>query len=91
MATRLWGLAVGPAAQDYLDAMSAGKQRAQIVKKMKTLLRGPHPSGSKKLVSFEQDGEEVWRLRSGDYRILYVIRDRESVVIDIDHRKDVYR
>ena len=38
------------------------------------------------------DGEErVYRERSGDYRILYVVRDSIVVVIDIDNRKDVYR
>ena len=33
--------------------------------------------------------EAIWRVRSGDYRILYVVRAQEVVVIDIDHRKDV--
>lgn len=28
---------------------------------------------------------------SGDYRILYVVRDQEVMVIDIGDRKDVYR
>jgi mRNA-degrading endonuclease RelE of RelBE toxin-antitoxin system len=35
--------------------------------------------------------DAVWRIRSGVYRILYVVRPAEIIVIDIDHRKDVYR
>jgi hypothetical protein len=39
------------------------------------------------------DGEPVYRERSGDYRILYVVRTNPDLVLilDIDHRKDVYR
>ena len=38
-------------------------------------------------------GEPILRERSGDYRILYVLRkDPDQVVIlDIDHRKDIYK
>lgn len=37
--------------------------------------------------------EPVYRERSGDYRILYVVRENphEVVILDIGHRKDVYR
>jgi len=39
-----------------------------------------------------KDGEErVYRVRSGDYRILYCVRGIIVVVLDIDNRKDVYR
>lgn len=41
-----------------------------------------------------RDGEDqVYRVRSGDYRILYVVRGNphQIVVLDIDHRRDVYR
>ena len=48
----------------------------------------PRPHGSKKLV-----GSELWRVRVGDYRIVYRLEDRELVVevIRIAHRRDVYR
>lgn len=91
MARLLWGLAFGPAAEDFLDAMPPGKIRAQIVKKAKALQQNPCPPGCKKLVNIHTSGEAVWRIRSGDYRILYVVREHEVLVIDIDHRKDVYR
>ena len=35
----------------------------------------------------------IWRVRVGDYRVLYEIRDRELVVlvVGIGHRREVYR
>ena len=87
----LVGLSFGPAAVTFLDKMPPGKLRAQIVKKAKTLLTDPHPPGCKKLVGVMSGTDAVWRIRSGDYRILYVARTMEVVVLDIDHRKDIYR
>jgi mRNA interferase RelE/StbE len=48
----------------------------------------PRPPGCKKL----QDREE-YRIREGNYRILYLIDDRARVVqiVSILHRKDAYR
>lgn len=51
----------------------------------------PRPPGCKRLTAVTHGTDPVWRVRSGDYRILYVCRPNEVVVIDIDHRKDVYR
>lgn len=90
MAKLLWGLALGPDAEAFLDDMQPGKQRAQIVKRYKKLQIDPHPPGSIQL-SAPPGTEPVFRVRQGDYRILYVVRDREVLVVDIDHRKDVYR
>lgn len=48
----------------------------------------PRPSGSRKL-----RGREEWRIRIGDYRAIYTIDDeaREVLVVDIGHRRDIYR
>jgi mRNA interferase RelE/StbE len=50
----------------------------------------PRPSGSKKLKDKEED---MWRIRIGNYRVLYVIEDEIMIVNirKIGHRKDVYR
>lgn len=47
----------------------------------------PRPAGCKKLV-----GREGWRIRSGDYRVIYEINDAEEkiTVLHIGHRRDVY-
>ncbi len=91
MAKLLLGLAFGPAATAFLNAMQPGKLRRQIVKKAKALQLEQHPPGCKKLHNVQDGSDDVWRVRSGDYRILYVVREQEVVIIDIDHRKDVYR
>jgi mRNA-degrading endonuclease RelE of RelBE toxin-antitoxin system len=85
----LIGLSFGPAAAAFLDNMPAGKVRAQIVKRAH--LTEAHPPGCKKLVGVMSGTDAVWRIRCGDYRILYVVRSTEIVVLDIDHRKDIYR
>jgi len=95
MARPLFGLAFGPHATAYLDRMPPGKIRAQIVKKARALILDPHPPGSAKLHNITSDtNEPIYRVRSGDYRILYVVRTSPHglvLVIDIDDRKDVYR
>ena len=87
----LVGFSFGPAAVAFLDKMPAGKLRARIIKKARSLLTNPHPPGCKKLVGVLSGTDTVWRIRSGDYRILYVAHSMEIIVLDIDHRKDVYR
>ena len=49
----------------------------------------PRPFGSKKL----SGSVSTYRIRSGDYRIIYEIYDREVIVsvLKIGHRKDIYK
>lgn len=84
-------MAFGPAATAFLDRMPTGKLRAQVAKKCRSLIANPHPPGCKKLKGVTDGDEPVWRIRSGDYRILYVVRKIEVIVLNIDDRKDVYR
>ena len=48
----------------------------------------PRPRGSRKL-----SGREGWRIRVGEYRVLYEIDEgaREVTVLDVGHRRDIYR
>lgn len=59
---------------------------AQIIDR---LSENPRPPGTKKLYS----KKNWWRIRAGDYRILYEIDDSEELItiFRIGHRKDVYR
>ena len=53
------------------------------------LRSNPRPPGCVKL-----QGEDVlWRIRVGDYRVVYAIREEELIVlvVKVAHRKDVYR
>jgi mRNA interferase RelE/StbE len=53
------------------------------------LAGNPWPPGSIKM----QGGDELYRVRVGEYRIIYQIRDAVLVVlvVQIGHRRDVYR
>lgn len=59
-----------------------------INKKILGLKSDPRPSGCKKL-----KGGSGWRIRVADYRVIYEIKDDilQIIVIEIDHRKQVYR
>ncbi len=64
------------------------RDRRRIVGRMQGLADDPTPPGSIKL-----EGETRYRLRQGDWRILYEI-DHSSKVVDIvriGHRREVYR
>jgi len=52
-----------------------------------SLASNPRPKVCKKLT-----GREGWRVRSGNYRVIYEIDDRKRgvIVLDIGHRKDIY-
>ncbi|MBD3350648.1 MAG: type II toxin-antitoxin system RelE/ParE family toxin [Candidatus Lokiarchaeota archaeon] len=52
------------------------------------LANNPRPSGSKKL-----KGRPGWRIRQGNYRVIYEIQDDQLIilVLDIGDRKDIYR
>jgi mRNA interferase RelE/StbE len=61
---------------------------ARIMARLSALESNPRPPDVKKL-----KGRQGWRVRAGDYRIIYEILDRELVVIvvTIGHRREVYR
>ena len=61
----------------------------RIIQKSKELESDPRPEGCKKLAG---ETEDLWRIRTGDYRIIYAVND-EILIIDIrrvGHRKDIY-
>jgi mRNA interferase RelE/StbE len=64
------------------------KEIKKILISINQLMENPRPFNSKKLSASER-----YRIRVGDYRILYEIRDQLLIVfiIKIAHRKDVYR
>ncbi len=64
------------------------KEIKKIINSINQLIENPRPINSKKLSASER-----YRLRVGDYRILYEIEDLVLIVyiIKIAHRKDVYR
>jgi mRNA interferase RelE/StbE len=59
----------------------------RIVKEINALSNDPRPAGCKKL-----KGRTGYRIRIGDYRVIYNIEDKilTIFVIDIGHRKNIY-
>lgn len=60
----------------------------RIDKRIQSLKLEPRPVGCIKL-----SGNESYRIRVGDYRIIYTINDRiiEIYIFNIAHRKDIYK
>jgi mRNA interferase RelE/StbE len=77
---------LSPAAERQLKALPASLQK-RLVPHILTLETEPRPSGIKKL------DDDIYRLRVGDYRIIYQIQDQALIilVLKVGHRKDVYR
>ena len=80
-------LLIKPSAAKELEALPA-KDRKRIAAKLQQLASDPRPPGTEKL-----SGQEKYRLRQGDYRVVYSVDDNESAVliVKIGHRRDVYR
>ena len=74
-------------AEKELDRLSSALHD-RIVDRLLALKHNPRPPGAKKL-----RGREGYRIRVGDYRVLYTVEDRGKVVevFSIAHRKEVYR
>ncbi len=71
------------------DLKEVPKQDVQgILERIHLLRNDPYPSGSVKL-----SGKNYYRIRQGNYRILYEVRDRQLVVVAVKlgHRREVYR
>jgi len=62
---------------------------ARILDAIESLMDNPFPSQSKKL----KDSESSYRLRIGDYRIIYQVdsKKKEITIYYIRHRKDAYK
>ena len=70
-----------------LEAIPA-KGRRRIATKIQALASNPRPVGCEKLA-----GHDKYRIRQGNYRVLYTIEDDVLIVtvIAIGNRRDIYR
>jgi len=60
----------------------------RVLARLAQLETDPRPADVKKL-----KGREAWRIRVGDYRVIYEIHDRQLqiLVITVGHRREIYR
>jgi len=80
---------IKPSASKEIDAVGQKKDRQRIVLRIQSLGENPRPSGCEKLTG----QVDRYRVREGNYRILYSVDDEELLVdvVKVGHRKDVYR
>ena len=78
---------IKPSAAKEIEALP-NKDRRRVVNRIRRLGIEPRPARTEKL-----SGAEKYRLRQGDYRILYLIddADRAVIVVKVGHRREAYR
>ncbi|WP_420454503.1 type II toxin-antitoxin system RelE family toxin [Rubrivirga sp.] len=71
-----------------IRAISRKKDRQRVVDRIRALADDPRPAGCTKL-----SGQSAYRVRQGEYRIIYTIADDVLLVevVKVGHRRDVYR
>ena len=71
-----------------LESVGSKRDRRRLVAKIRSLAVDPRPPGCQKL-----SGAEKYRVRQGNYRIVYSVEDDRLVVmvVRVAHRRDVYR
>lgn len=79
-----------PSARRDVAGLPVAAQR-RIARAIDGLAIEPRPRGSRLLAG--RPNERIWRLRVGDHRVLYEVRDALLIVlvIRVAHRRDAYR
>jgi mRNA interferase RelE/StbE len=83
-----YNVAFKPSADKALRKLPESVQR-RIAAAAKELGDNPRPPGCAKL----KGEDDLWRIRVGDYRVVYTIEDDKLLVlvVRVAHRKEVYR
>jgi mRNA interferase RelE/StbE len=83
-----YSILLAPPAERQLKALTEPVQK-RIVKRLRTLKENPRPHGVKKLAG----EEDLYRIREGNYRIIYTIQAKQLIVlvVKIGDRKEIYR
>jgi len=84
-----YSVVIAERAEKDIAAIPSRHDRERIDRRIAALAHDPRPPGSKKL----KGSISRYRIRQGDYRILYSIEDaiRVVAIVHVGHRKDVYR
>ena len=82
-----YSLEIKPSAAKELDALD-DVLFARIDRKIMVLPENPRPPGCKKLRGYQ----DHWRIRVGDWRVLYLIDDdaKRVSITRVAHRREVY-
>jgi mRNA interferase RelE/StbE len=76
-----------PSARKELESLP-DTALARVVRRLESLGHDPRPAGCRKLKGYK----DQWRVRIGDWRVIYIIDDTARVVsvTRIAHRREVY-
>jgi mRNA interferase RelE/StbE len=82
-----YAVEVKPSARKELETLP-DSLLARVVRKLESLRESPRPAGCRKL----KGSKDQWRVRVGDWRVLYIIDDAARLVsvTRIAHRREVY-
>jgi len=82
-----YSVEVKPSARKELEGLP-NNVLTRAVRKLESLGENPRPPDCKKLKAYS----DVWRIRVGDWRILYIVDDGAKLVsvTRIAHRREVY-
>ena len=82
-------LSIKRSAARELEAVAQKTDRQRLVARIEALAENPRPSGCEKLAGHS----DRYRVRQGDYRVVYSIDDAERIVLiaKVGHRREVYR
>ncbi len=83
----MYSIEIKHSAAREIEALPLSDRR-KVVERIGRLAEDPRPRGCEKLA-----GGERYRVRQGDYRIVYSVEDALLIVwiVKIGHRRDVYR
>lgn len=83
-----YSVEISRTAEKQLKKLNRRDQR-RVARAMLALADDPRPQGSRKLIGYD----DVFRIRVGQYRVLYSVSDRKLIIIilKLGHRRDIYR
>lgn len=83
-----YSLLIKPSAIEEIDTVTGKAVRRRIIERITQLADSPRPPSCEKL-----SGQNRYRVRQGNYRLLYTISDQDLTVcvVKVGYRKDVYR
>ena len=87
MSNRAYTVAISSSAQKEIKNLEQGAV-ARVIRSIRSLADEPRPSGCRKLVG----SHNRWRVRVGDYRVIYTVDDAGRVIeiIAVRHRSKAY-
>lgn len=85
----MYSVEISQKAWDFLEKVDKNISE-RIIEKLKKLEENPVPSDSKFIC--REDNDKIFRIRIGDYRALYKLKDEKKIVLitKIDKRPRVY-